>query len=107
MKQWHVTHVSGTAQDLEAALQKIKDNDRASIMGVTQGPGPYNVWFICWHDFFEPEYTNDELDHLCKCGHKFGVSHTQERPHRCINCECRRFEAAPPDALPNEGRKRP
>ena len=57
MKQWHATLVSGAVAELERALQKIEDTDRATVVGALPGQGPYTSWTIVWYEYV-PEATS-------------------------------------------------
>lgn len=48
MKLWHAETVTGTAQDLEAALNRIEAVGD-TIVGVTTFSGPYPSWTVVYY----------------------------------------------------------
>lgn len=55
MKKWHAKTITGAAEDLEKFLQSIGDMESTTVMGMTQGPGPYPSWTVVWYEYVRGE----------------------------------------------------
>ena len=53
-KQWHVETVSGSANDLETALNRIEAIN-ATITSMTTFSGPYPSWTIVYYTYKREE----------------------------------------------------